>query len=224
MSCIIILYILVSEQSVVCVAVQSSCVGIIGVSDCRCRRVLQMDSDLLEDCKNLDTSELPPLVLIDGEVLSLDLSMKQHSDMQPLTSLEHVEAPSTSVKEEPEELQQCDQEEKRDAVVPNFEMLNKSPDSGVQRQVSEEDEEKARMRREKNRKAAARCRHKVKEKEETLRKKTLHLENSNSGLRAEIGRLKLELRNLRSQVVEHMELCHSGDFSPQEWKDLSEET
>ncbi|KAI8489539.1 hypothetical protein Bbelb_327060 [Branchiostoma belcheri] len=183
-----------------------------------------MDSDLLEDCKNLNTSELPPLVLIDGEVLNLDLSMKQHSDMQPLTSQEHAEFPSTSVKEEPEELQQCDQEEKRDAVVPNFEMLNRPQDSGVQRQLSEEDEEKARMRREKNRKAAARCRHKVKEKAETLRKKTLHLENSNSGLRAEIGRLKLELRNLRSQVVEHMELCHSGDFSPQEWQDLSEET
>ncbi|XP_019624784.1 PREDICTED: uncharacterized protein LOC109470310 [Branchiostoma belcheri] len=147
-----------------------------------------MDSDLLEDCKNLNTSELPPLVLIDGEVLNLDLSMKQHSDMQPLTSLEHVEAPSTSVKEEPEELQQCDQEEKRDAVVPNFEMLNKPPDSGVQRQ------------------------------------KTLHLENSNSGLRAEIGRLKLELRNLKRQVVEHMELCHSGDFSPLELQELSEET
>eukprot|EP00058_Branchiostoma_floridae_P012064 XP_002597552.1 hypothetical protein BRAFLDRAFT_78895 [Branchiostoma floridae] len=140
-------------------------------------------SDLLEDCKNLNTSELPPLVLIDGEMLNWDMSKAQLVQ----TSQEDIESPSTSLKEEPEELQQCSKNEKQpdvQVVVPNFEMLNKPPDSRVKRQ------------------------------------KTLHLENSNSGLRAEIGRLKLELRALRAEVARHMTLCHSGEIESQEWQDL----
>ncbi|XP_066275290.1 uncharacterized protein [Branchiostoma lanceolatum] len=185
-----------------------------------CCRRLQMEStsDLLEDCKNLNTSELPPLVLIDGEVLSLDISKQQV--MQTCTSQESIGSQSTSLKEEPEELQQSDQ----NVVVPNFELLNKPLDSGVKRQVSEEDKERARVRREKNRRAAERCRHKSKARVEELRKRTLHLENSNSGLRAEIGRLKLELRKLRAEVATHMELCHSAEIPPQDWQELSEET
>ncbi|CAH1258993.1 Hypp2124 [Branchiostoma lanceolatum] len=186
----------------------------------RCRR-LQMESTsdiLMEDCKNLNTSELPPLVLIDGEVLSLDISKQQV--MQTCTSQESIGTPSTSLKEEHEELQHSDQ----NVVVPNFELLNKPPDSGVKRQVSEEDKERARVRREKNRQAAERCRHKSKAREEELRKMTLHLENSNSGLRAEIGRLKLELRKLRAEVAMHMELCHSAEIPLHDWQELSEET
>ncbi|XP_035672819.1 cyclic AMP-dependent transcription factor ATF-2-like [Branchiostoma floridae] len=176
-------------------------------------------SDLLEDCKNLNTSELPPLVLIDGEMLNWDMSKAQLVQ----TSQEDIESPSTSHKEEPKELKQCSQTEKQSdvqVVVPNFEMLNKPPDSRVQRQVSKEDEERTRIRREKNRAAAERCRQKSKDRAEGLRKKTLHLENSNSGLRAEIGRLKLELRTLRAEVARHMTLCHSGEIIAQEWQDF----
>eukprot|EP00058_Branchiostoma_floridae_P012065 XP_002597553.1 hypothetical protein BRAFLDRAFT_78894 [Branchiostoma floridae] len=148
-----------------------------------------------------EVPDQPPLILLAGESEVHWTAAQIHSQPASSSSGQHSHS-STFVKK--------GQEERLAWDPPEFEPTETL---SSQKDISTKDEEHFRLRREKNRGAAARCRLRRRDREERLRKRTVRLENANSGLRAEIARLQHELKGLSTHVMSHMELCHHGEHT-----------
>ncbi|XP_067680763.1 cyclic AMP-dependent transcription factor ATF-3-like [Haliotis asinina] len=79
--------------------------------------------------------------------------------------------------------------------------------------LTEEEQERASVRREQNRMAAQRFRKKQKDTAEFLLKKTQKLESTNTKLRGELHRLQQERDRLKQQLADHLMICPVHDPS-----------